>query len=88
MTELQEKTEGRARKLTDEEYLAHDGVRCPFCRSRDIVGESVEINVGSATQDVYCNVCEAEWYDEYKLVAVHITAEGDSSLEKPEGVAA
>jgi transcription elongation factor Elf1 len=51
-------------------YLKHKGVRCPYCGSEDIVGESVEIDGGTATQEVDCSACQREWQDVYALVDV------------------
>lgn len=49
-------------------YLQSGGTRCPSCGSHDITGESVEVNEGTATQEVSCLACEAEWVDMYRLV--------------------
>jgi|HubBroStandDraft_4_1064222.scaffolds.fasta_scaffold2483032_1 hypothetical protein len=60
-------------KLSDEQkqqYLLIGGVRCPYCGSEDIQGESVEINAGEAVQEVNCNACDGQWYDIYALVRV------------------
>ena len=60
-------------KLSDEQkqhYLWIGGVRCPYCESEAIQGESVEINVGEAAQEVNCNACGGQWFDIYALVRV------------------
>jgi len=60
-------------RLSDEQkqkYLSNRGVRCPYCGSEDIQGQSVEINEGEAAQEVNCNACDGHWYDIYALVRV------------------
>lgn len=52
---------------TQNEYVADGGNLCPHCGTWDITGGEVEIAVGSATQEVHCNECDAEWVDHYKL---------------------
>lgn len=54
-------------KITNQEYVEHGGTRCPFCGSYDIIGQEVNIDAGSAWQDVFCNHCENEWQDTYTL---------------------
>ncbi len=53
-----------------DEYLKTGGVFCPFCKSHDIEGSSVEINEGTAQQDVSCVSCGGAWQDGYRLVTV------------------
>jgi len=58
---------------TNAEYLAHGGTQCPFCGSYDITGDEVNIDAGSAWQDVFCNDCPAEWQDTYNLTGYATT---------------
>jgi hypothetical protein len=58
--------------MSQKEYLARDGGCCPFCKSVDIEGGSVEINAGVATQEVMCNECDAEWEDTYVLTGFQV----------------
>jgi hypothetical protein len=53
-----------------EKYIAAGGVICPACGSDDIGGASIAIEAGCAFQNVSCNVCDAEWTDEYKLTGI------------------
>lgn len=48
-------------------YLKAGGCCCPFCGSEDVVGEGVEVNKASASQEVSCSNCDKTWYDEYEL---------------------
>jgi hypothetical protein len=58
---------------TNAEYVAHGGTQCPFCGSHDITGDEVNIDAGSAWQDVFCNDCAAEWQDTYTLTGYATT---------------
>jgi hypothetical protein len=58
----------RETKITP--YIEHGGVSCPFCKSEDIEGGSVETDQGGAFQPVACNACGAEWNDVYELTTV------------------
>ena len=55
--------------LTNAEFVSHAGTRCPACVSEDIrTTDNVQIDDGSAWQDVECIDCHAEWQDVYSLV--------------------
>ena len=54
--------------MTDGEYVMHGGTHCPFCDSAAIEGDSVEVDNGTATQEVVCLSCGKAWNDQYKLV--------------------
>lgn len=54
-------------KLSQDEYVKQGGTCCPFCKSTDIVGDSIEIDCGTASQEVSCNDCNGEWKDQYDL---------------------
>lgn len=58
---------------TQEMYLDEGGTRCPFCGSHDITGDDVNIDAGSAWQDVFCNDCSSEWQDTYTLTGYATT---------------
>jgi hypothetical protein len=58
-------TNGKKKK-----YLADGGVRCPFCRSENISGGFVEVDGGSAYQEIGCIDCDKAWVDIYDLVDV------------------
>lgn len=54
--------------MTNEEYVQHSGVRCPYCGSPDLDGGSVTVDAGAAWQGISCNGCGESWQDQYKLV--------------------
>lgn len=64
------------KRMTDEEYVAADGVKCPFCGSEEIEGGPVEIDCG-ANQEVTCLKCERRWFDSYELTGFFTTDEED-----------
>lgn len=53
-----------------KEYIDKMGCHCPYCDSSDIIGEGVEIEANEAYQQMFCNVCDRGWTDEYKLVRI------------------
>lgn len=61
--------------IGEEEYVEQCGLYCPFCGSSDIVGGSFDIEATSATQEVSCNACHAEWTDDYKLVGYTVRSD-------------
>lgn len=62
--------------LSDEDYVAAGGGKCPACGSREIEGGSIEVDSTIAWQSVRCNDCGAGWNDTYAL-----TGYSDLSLE-------
>jgi len=48
-------------------YVRLGGTHCPFCDSEDITGAEVNIDAGTASQEVSCNSCDEEWHDLYQL---------------------
>lgn len=54
--------------LSDQQYVRSKGLRCPFCRARDVEGlAGLDIDAGVATQEVRCNTCRTFWTDIYRL---------------------
>ena len=53
--------------LTDAEYVATLGTRCPVCQSTRLDGGSVEIDGTAASQEIWCMNCGASWTDIYTL---------------------
>lgn len=53
--------------MTQAEYLADSG-KCPYCRSFNIHGDSIDISGNEASQAVMCHACTKNWTDTYKLV--------------------
>lgn len=58
--------------LTNKQYVKKGGNCCPFCGSTNIEGEGVDVQEGSAQQEVTCQDCFASWFDEYNLVGYTI----------------
>ena len=53
-----------------KKYLKADGTCCPYCGSKQIEGQSVEIDGGGASQEVSCLKCGEQWVDCYELMDV------------------
>lgn len=53
--------------LTNKEYVASNGSKCPFCGHTYITGGPVDIDGGTACQEITCQECHRSWYDEYQL---------------------
>ena len=55
--------------MSDKEYVATGGSKCPHCGEEAIEGNgSIELDNGIAWQDVGCGACNNTWVDVYKLV--------------------
>jgi formate dehydrogenase maturation protein FdhE len=67
-----------SKKLTHQQkitYINASGVRCPYCRSEDILGTSpVQMGEGLVSQNVQCNACRNHWRDVYALNDVNDAA--------------
>lgn len=54
--------------MTDTEYVALGGTRCPYCRSGEISAPGgCEVDAGIASQLMVCHNCDGEWTDQYRL---------------------
>jgi transcription elongation factor Elf1 len=53
--------------MTSDEYVGKLGLQCPHCHSTNISGGEVNIDAGTATQEVTCDDCDSEWLDVYNL---------------------
>lgn len=54
--------------LTDAQYVACGGTKCPHCGSDGLRGDEVTVEAGKAYQGMSCNDCNDEWVDEYRLI--------------------
>lgn len=54
--------------MTNEQYVAAGGCKCPVCGSESITGGPVEVDAGTAWQPITCGDCHANWNDVYNLV--------------------
>lgn len=55
-------------RMTEAQYTALRGCRCPSCGSSDVEGGFVNIDGGTASQAVCCGECGAGWSDTYTLM--------------------
>jgi len=51
------------------EYVKHDGVRCPYCGSENIEAVDISTDAGSAYDEKVC-ICGRSWTDVYHLVGI------------------
>ena len=65
-----------------ETYIESGGTQCPMCESADITGGNVYVESLEAWQSVWCNECDAEWMDVYKLS--HVEMDKKESTEPME----
>lgn len=66
--------------LTDEEYVATSGTKCPHCGSTRIVAYDSNFDGAYASQTVCCSSCNATWSDVYKLIGFKLDGlEGETS---------
>lgn len=61
-------TDVAAEEDAQGKYVRMGGTQCPFCSSTEITGNEVNIDAGTASQEISCSVCDKEWVDLYDLV--------------------
>jgi len=61
------KDKNSIKPMSQKEYKEVEGGVCPFCKSKDILGDVMEIGKVGAYQIISCNSCSAIWEDNYKL---------------------
>jgi hypothetical protein len=61
--------------MTEEDYVSHDGSRCPVCSSDSI--EAGRIGGESMSCEVECLSCGSTWLDVYTLVGYTDLLKGD-----------
>lgn len=55
--------------MTDAQFLARRGVRCPSCGSDNLSGAGrADTEAGIAWQKISCDDCDATWNDKYKMI--------------------
>jgi transposase-like protein len=54
-------------QMTDKEYVEDGGQHCPFCRSENIQGGSLQAEGRTAWQSVSCDDCGRGWQDTYQM---------------------
>ena len=56
-------------QLSQEEFIANEGRRCPMCLSVELkCAARIEITGSTAEQSMECNDCGATWVDVYHLI--------------------
>ena len=53
-----------------DDYLKSPIPKCPYCGSREIVGNAVEVTRSAASQEIRCHGCEKTWFDLYALAGI------------------
>lgn len=53
--------------MTNEEYVAAEGFKCPDCGSASVSAGSTEFGLAEAYTRVDCRTCGARWTELYKL---------------------
>ena len=53
--------------MTQKQYLSHDGMKCPKCKSELIGAGSIEAEALYGWQDIKCQECDYEWQDLWTL---------------------
>jgi len=66
-------------KKAQERYIESGGSICPHCGSKNITGDSVNFEGSEISQAVYCEDCEADWTDVFKLAYIE---QSPSEVEK------
>jgi transposase-like protein len=67
------------RYMSQKEYVANHGARCPACRSNDIeaIGR-IDADGGSGSQEVRCKACKLEWMDHWKVTSYTVIGDPGS----------
>mgnify|MGYP001565147231 CR=1 FL=1 len=58
-------------------YVNKGFSKCPFCKSDDIQGDSIEVDGHSVWQEIECMNCQAEWTDIYTLTNMEVRSGPD-----------
>lgn len=70
--------------MSDEQYVALRGCRCPFCGSGNIEAETPEADGDDAWELVHCHDCDKDWTDLFKLRGYVSENSGDAAEDSPE----
>jgi transposase-like protein len=62
-------------EMTDAQYVAHEGLRCPFCESRNVQSNAeytlrIEDHL-TLTMHAWCDDCKTQWRETFKLTGYH-----------------
>jgi hypothetical protein len=64
-------------------YFEHKGLRCPYCKSNMVEGDSVEVGGDTAWQEITCNDCGAGWTDLYTFSGITGDNQEEFAVRKP-----
>lgn len=59
-----------ADKLSIQDKYLQNPTQCPYCQSSDILGGSIEIENGKASQRITCQACGKAWHGVYTLTGI------------------
>lgn len=60
----EEEVSEKDQMMTVEEYVAANGLLCPYCRKGGVYAASgVEMDVGVGSQVIFCPSCQRTWTD-------------------------
>ena len=65
--EERQRRENPPEPISEFQYVAKGGLRCPICGCDDIEGGPWDSSPGEAWQEITCRECESMWVDLYKL---------------------
>ncbi len=71
------KTKAIAQLMSNEQYVAKAGRRCPKCRSVKLDADTLEQDGTKAYQNIDCRGCGAFWTDQFELVGFNNFHEKD-----------
>jgi transposase-like protein len=69
--------------MPDIEYVAHNGMKCPVCRSFDVLTDINTLQMDSkvASREARCEHCLNSWSETFKLVFNSLTAHERMNVE-------
>ncbi len=53
--------------LTPDEYVNEGGIKCPHCKTRTVISNTVDIGGTNGTVNCSCNNCGSEWVNNWGL---------------------
>ena len=72
--------------MTENEYVEGRGLKCPLCRSPDVVCGRADFDGDiNICQDVSCRECDASWTDHFTMTGYgELIADDGTAIEIPE----
>lgn len=53
--------------MSEAQYVAHRGCRCPYCGSKEVSADSVDADGDTAWDENTCGTCRSTWKSSYQL---------------------